>query len=218
MRQRSLNHTKSRRLSGRSQGAPNRSEGFDGDIVVRDSRKGPSLYIKHNNVWYKTLLSTAESENKIPGTNRSLDEMCFTDSFPPLKDAATFKAVQMSNSSAGATLQVNFELGNKVWIEVTANTTLELRPPRNSSKGDNQGLASNLLLVVSHNNPASFAIKGKLQNGSIPGVGTHGIRWMNGGGFPALTSSTAIEVYTFLYISNNSGTEHWLGAKMADFQ
>ena len=44
------------------------------------------------------------------------------------------------------------------------------------------------------------------------------IKWMNATGYPGVTANNpAIDVFTFLYISNNSGDEYWLGSKLANF-
>ena len=205
-----LYHEKTRRLSGSNVGAPKRNEGFDGDIVVRDGQQGPNLYIKHNNSWYRTPVNLTDINDNIPGTDKSIDKFCFADNFPPLSSAATFKCTQISNSVPSSTLQVDFALGNKVWAEITASTALKLKPPK-IPKNNNFNLASNCIVVVSHNDPGiSMSAIGQ-DNTAIT------IKWMNNTGYPNVTSGGGIDVFTFLYISDGDRVEYWLGSKLANF-
>ena len=207
-----LYHEKTRRLGGRSVGSPKRSEGFDGDIVVRNSKQGPNLYIKQDNSWYRTPVNITDINDNIPGTDKSIDKFCFSDNFPPLSSAATFKCNQINNSTPAATLKVDFALGNKVWAEITANTVFNLRPPK-IAEDNCFNLASNCILVISHTNPGSITMNAIGQDNSAITI-----KWMNATGYPGVTANNpAIDVFTFLYISNNSGDEYWLGSKLANF-
>lgn len=198
----------SRGYTSSSSGSPNANEGFDGDITVRHTELGPSMFIKSNGTWFSVKLNNDFSQDKIPGISENISDLCLANNFPALRDNATFKASMLSNTSAGGTVSVRFKT-NKVWCEITENTNFVLYPP-NSDRG--MGLAATFSLVISHQTNQILTMVAKKRSGS-----NYVIKWPAGTGIPPLTSANTIDVYNFLYIVNNDGTEHWLGAAMKNF-